>query len=293
MKLFSDIKNINKYILNPKHTVEEKYTTTQKWRILFSALLYDIIIAFVIAIPILYAIDAFIIPLETNDEFNEFSFAELFFFVVILAPILEEIMFRLPLKFSRNILMLFDSKKNSIENFWIKYFKHIFYIFSFAFALVHITNYKNTQTVFYILAPLIVFIQGFGGLIIGYIRMHLGFLWGILSHALYNFIVAIVVSLIFHNDILLEKKNDIIDLKIHELHYHNHKQKKEVNFNENTITSIHWNDETIQKLLDTLYNKQYKTFDNHLTKVKLTTTKPISKKEFLEILKEEYRIEKE
>lgn len=293
MKIISDIKNINKYILNPKHTVEEKYTTTQKWRILFSAILYKFAFALIIVAPIWKVIDEYII-LEYTSITDKWSITYMLFIIAFFLPFIEELIFRLPLKYNRNyffqILEIFTF--SNLENFWFKYFKSFFYIFSFGFALVHISNYNNTQPVFYLFAPLIVLSQGLGGLIYGYIRMNLGFWWSFLTHGLFNFLILICLELPFHNTIHLEKNNDTINLKVQKLTYYDSNEKKEVNFDKNTITSIHWNDETIQKLLDTLYNKQYKTFDNHLAKVKLETTKPISKKEFLEILKEEYRIEK-
>lgn len=292
MRILSDIKHINKYILNPYHDVETGFTTKEKWRITLSALVYDLIVSIAIIAPMMFLIDYYLIALESTDTIIKMTLFKIFFFTVIIAPLFEEIIFRLPLKFNRNPLKVFDNSKSRIENFWKKYFKPTFYILSFAFALIHITNYENRQPLFYILTPIIVLSQGFGGLIIGYIRMHLGFKWAILNHALFNLIVIVVFGLISHQNVVFEKKNNNIDLKINDLSYYEGNYKLNFKLIDTKIVSINMNNETVQVLLDSLYNHRYKTVDNHLAKVKLTTKEPIDKEAFLEILKEEYRIEK-
>lgn len=292
MKIISDIKHINKYILNPYHDVANNFSTKEKWRILFSSVLYKLVFAIFIGLPIIKLVEQVSPPLEFSEVFEKESLLGTFLLIVIVVPFIEEILFRLPLNFYRNPLIIFDDSKSKIEIFWKKYFKYIFYIFSIGFALVHITNYKNQETIFYLFAPLLVISQWFGGIIYGYIRMHLGFLWGFLCHAFFNFIVAIIPIILFHNTSVFEKKNDTIDLTINELNYYEKNDRLSLKLIDNKVISISMNDETIQVLLDTLYNKQYKTVDNHLAKVELTTKEPISKEELLEILKEEYRIEK-
>lgn len=288
-KLISNIKNINRYILNPYHNVVEKYSKNEKWKILLSALLYSLVFALCIATPTVFLIDEYIVPLKPN--IIEFPFVVFFFLAVISAPILEELAFRLPLKFDTNILMIFDSK-DKIEQFWIKYFKPIFYFIAFSFAILHaVSNFNNSGIVFYLVAPFIVFSQGFGGLILGYIRMHLGFWWGVLHHLLFNFTVIILTTFFFHNKLNFEEKSNTFSVKMYDLQYYENNPIKQVEFDKNSIKTILWNNITLQKLLDSVYDKKYKTTDNQLIKIELNTTKPISKNEMLNVLKENYNIE--
>ena len=91
---------------------------------------------------------------------------------VILAPLLEETIFRAP-------LVLFRSSP---------IFKYLFYAFTLIFGFYHITNFETTTTIL-LLSPLLVSPQISVGAILGYIRIRFGFLWAIALHALYNFVL--------------------------------------------------------------------------------------------------------
>ena len=234
MKILKDIKNINAYILNPKHNIDIHYSSKEKWRILFNCLVYDIIILIFLVYPILIGIDRYIVPFVSSNIIDKSSLIDISLYFIIIAPIFEELIFRLPLKYEHNYLFnviqnIINKESNTLEKFWITYFKPIFYLFSFGFALVHITNYENNQTIFYLLAPLIVLSQGIGGLILGYVRMHLGLKWAILNHALFNFIIIILIPMLFsHNSLVLENKNDTIDLKIQLIEFYDKQEKNKL-----------------------------------------------------------------
>lgn len=93
----------------------------------------------------------------------------------VVAPILEEFIFRAP-------LTLFKSKKT---------FKIAFYLFTIAFGLVHITNFDiTTKTILF--APILVLPQIILGGYLGFIRIRFGLLWAILLHACYNGFLMII-----------------------------------------------------------------------------------------------------
>ena len=92
--------------------------------------------------------------------------------IIILAPLIEEGMFRFWLGYFRN---------------W-NYFKWLYYISALLFGGIHIFNYQfNNSHYFFI--PFITMSQTFGGLMLGYIRIIYGFWYGVLLHALFNSLV--------------------------------------------------------------------------------------------------------
>ena len=141
-------------------------------------------------IPLIYLMD--LLPDRSTTIYP------LTFKVLVLIPLFEELIFRLPLRFSaRNIfisigiLVVLLMNKNfnlyislgsglliayipfskvfsmnllkKIENSYIKYYKYIFYLGAFIFGFIHIFNYENLETIHLIIAPLIVINQIFMG----------------------------------------------------------------------------------------------------------------------------------
>jgi membrane protease YdiL (CAAX protease family) len=89
---------------------------------------------------------------------------------VVLAPILEECIFRAPIS-------LFKNKQ--------KYFKYIFYGFALLFGFVHIFNYEITPEIL-LFSPLLVAPQISLGLLLGYLRVKLSLIYSITLHMLFN-----------------------------------------------------------------------------------------------------------
>lgn len=143
--------------------------------------------------------------------------------VIIVSPVIEEVVFRLPLifepvfialslsvivtalvhKVSNNtfsaivFLILFyliyklaSINKSKLLFFWQRNFKMIFYVFSIAFGLVHIGNYHFTEPWHYFLAPVLVFPQIVIGFILSFTRLYYykGFLICIIFHILLNLV---------------------------------------------------------------------------------------------------------
>lgn len=143
---------------------------------------------------------------------------------VLLAPIVEEAVFRLPMKYSYVrmftaccivLAMLFafidsevtigliaisffllvaifhfidqrnDNQINEqMASLWETYFYIPFWILTACFALLHLTNFGNPFPLY--LAPLLVLPQFVLGAVLGYIRTGFGFVFAVLFHALHN-----------------------------------------------------------------------------------------------------------
>src|SRR5699024_5108010 len=83
-----------------------------------------------------------------------------FFLTVIIIPFIEEIIFRLFLRFRRNyflqiIISLFPQTKNPVSIFWNKKFGYIFYLSAIVFAFIHITNYDSNDNIIYLIPILV------------------------------------------------------------------------------------------------------------------------------------------
>ena len=145
------------------------------------------------------------------------------FKLIFFIPILEETVFRLPLKFSKQNLFLslaalhFTLFYHSYSLFiliiisltialipymrlipvafytrlgliWKKYFPLIYYGLAICFGLVHLSNFQNLRIAHYLVFPLIVSNQIIMGLIFGYVRVTFenGFIYSVLLHFLIN-----------------------------------------------------------------------------------------------------------
>jgi hypothetical protein len=101
---------------------------------------------------------------------------------VLLAPVMEEFLFRWPMRFFKGS----------------PHFKIIFYAITLLFGFYHLLNYEITPTVLFF-SPLLVAPQVVIGAILGFMRVRFGLLWAIILHASYNLIL-IGPILFFHPD---------------------------------------------------------------------------------------------
>ncbi len=146
-----------------------------------------------------------------------------FFLVVFLAPVMEEIIFRLslvfnPINISLSLATLFGLIVNKVSDviiaitvfftlffllyrlafiyrtslisFWNKKFIYIFYCLAIIFGLVHLSNYKFVEVSQYLIAPLLILPQLALGFILSFTRLYFekGFLICIFIHILMNMI---------------------------------------------------------------------------------------------------------
>lgn len=143
-----------------------------KLRIVVALLQWGIVIGVTIGIINQWLIGLLKMDLGEHaiEKFLEnYSMVTLFLMAVVIAPAIEEILFRGP-------LIWFKNKT---------FFKSIFYASVLLFAAVHLTNFELSEQVFNI-APLLVAPQLILGVFLGYVRVKLGLLWSICLHSLYN-----------------------------------------------------------------------------------------------------------
>lgn len=110
---------------------------------------------------------------------KEFSKIQVVLFTVILAPLLEELIFRAPITAFKNP----------------KYFGFFFYLLAILFGYIHITNFEISQNIL-LVSPILVLPQILLGGYLGFIRVRFGLIWSIALHASYNGIL-VSISLLF------------------------------------------------------------------------------------------------
>lgn len=165
-----------------KPILEEDQNTDIKYRFtIFSHLLIISLVTGIVISP-LFSLLEYLNLIDMNTHKVEEMFAgmskiQMLLIGAIVAPLMEEVIFRAP-------ITLFKNKKT---------FKIAFYSFAILFGFVHISNFEITTNVL-LLSPLLVLPQILLGGYLGFIRIRFGLHWAIFLHAAYN---GILITLSF------------------------------------------------------------------------------------------------
>jgi membrane protease YdiL (CAAX protease family) len=126
---------------------------------------------------------------KENKEYQGFYalFYTLFFLlmVVVIVPFIEELLFRLYLRFKDNNLTHFVILLASVTGKVNKHKIKTFYFSAIMFALFHLSNYELNSLVFF-LSPILIAPQFIAGLFLGYLRIKYNLFVGYFMHAIHN-----------------------------------------------------------------------------------------------------------
>ena len=234
----------------------------------------------------------YIVKLE--DISLDINFFELIAAVVILLPLLEEFIFRFPLKFNRNYLARMASWLSNgwVENNWGSIFKYFLYVMIALFGFVHIANYENKELVFFLISPFIVGSQLLGGIILSYCRIKLGFIWAVLQHCLFNFIIIGSGLFFYHNQNIVAFSSEGLTFQVTELLYLDDEQPYyESEYKGDTLYSINAHNISIHRLVDSLQTTGPLPYDDTWVKVQLKSERGITKTEVLALLQKEIKFD--
>lgn len=284
------IKDILTWIKNPNDIALDIKLKTKVF-LLFQMLLLDIVIATMIA-GLTYLIHMYVIKLDYPliDEAPLLLLVLAVFFL----PFVEEIIFRLPLKYKRNYLFqIADSLiGNWIKNRWKRFFKYFMYFMVLAFGLIHLTNYTNTEPIFYCLAPIIVGSQILGGFILSYTRIKLGFIWAFVQHGLFNLFGIIMTVLFFHNHDIMNISTPEYNLKITELAYiYVEDSYYDSDFDGDVFYSIDAEDVSLQSIIDNVSMDHDEVYDDVWVDFYFESKDGIDSKEIIKLIKENIKFE--
>lgn len=224
-------KELFDYLKNPKYVLflrkENVFLTALK-----SYLLYLLFVGLGYSIVYTVLNNIVDIPIDRAKQIPQFfenRKALFFLYFAILVPLAEEMLFRLPLRFSilniliANMLLLisialsFDillsyivligivylsflfvllrQFKNNIKNLWERRFPFIFYFLSIAFGLVHLSNFEiqNSEQIF--IALILILPQLLLGVYLSFLRMYFeyGILITIIFHVFLNSVAFLVI----------------------------------------------------------------------------------------------------
>ncbi len=163
------------FLKYPRYIQDENTNFEYRFRVFRNLLAISILISLTLGV----AIGAFEIIFKLNFGtnaidvlFEDVSMLGFFALAVFIAPILEELIFRGPMRFFKNHGV----------------FAYVFYILTLSFGFYHLTNFKITTTTL-LFSPLLVAPQISVGIFLGYIRVRFGLIWSISLHAAYNLVL--------------------------------------------------------------------------------------------------------
>jgi membrane protease YdiL (CAAX protease family) len=181
----------------------------------FKILAIDFLFSFVITVIMSIASELGLFDAENHEVMEMMKSMTpigFMFTAVILLPFIEEVIFRLPLRYKSNIILrgvewfsvIFGKNvkmevRSAFESIYAKYFKILFYTSAIFFALLHIMNYQFSFSVL-LLFPLLILPQLLFGMFGGFVRLKLGFFWGASLHFAHNLIFLSVPLIMMMSD---------------------------------------------------------------------------------------------
>ncbi|NER11186.1 hypothetical protein SAMN06265375_104176 [Muriicola jejuensis] len=174
------LKHLWSFALKPEYTAYRGISTDVRIKVLASAVFWNLLLGIGLAI----LAEGIFISLgieqgehKTVEMFSSYSLPQVFLLMVILAPLIEESLFRGPLVFFRKS----------------PYFPFAFYMSCILFGLVHLGNFENSD---HLLpwTPLLVAPQTLMGFFLGFLRVRLGLEYAILMHMAHNGLLFLLIS---------------------------------------------------------------------------------------------------
>ncbi|MFQ3181634.1 MAG: membrane protease YdiL (CAAX protease family) [Polaribacter sp.] len=176
--------NLITYLKNPVLEKDPNTNLAYRFSIFFKILAISLLTGIIIA-PIFAIFEALqwvnMDNHKVQAQFENMGIFQIILLGAILAPVLEEAIFRGP-------ITAFKKTKS---------FKIAFYALALLFGFIHIFNFEITTNIL-LLAPLLVLPQILLGGYFGYIRVRFGIQWSMLLHGCYNGIL-ILISYLFES----------------------------------------------------------------------------------------------
>ncbi|MDO3695059.1 CPBP family intramembrane metalloprotease [Wenyingzhuangia sp. chi5] len=201
------------FLKKPVDKPDNNTTLNEKILKLFLILILDLVISTIIILllSILEKYGLFSTENYKLELLKSMSKSEVIILCIIVIPIIEELIFRLYLRYKNNYLLrllvsLFyitgRNRKNLIEKrikkIWYSKYGYIFYFSAILFGFVHILNYDLNKNLL-IFMPIITLPQIFVGILAGYLRVRFNLIWGYLLHAIHNLVCVLPFLFIGNN----------------------------------------------------------------------------------------------
>ena len=289
------IQKFLQFLKSPKDRFAEPVTSTDRYRIFTVLFFAAMLLNLLVIVPLLGWVDEHVMEIEKSNMLSGFTIWFLLFIAAVFAPVWEEFVFRFPLKLERNYLVRWADKivgKPVFSNFWNRHFAVIFYLIALLFGFVHSFNFTNEwNALFLVLLPLLILSQSITGLFLGYIRLRLGFLWAVLFHACFNFVLITAAYLSYQHTEIINDKNTNYELRIVGLfcrdssssYFTQNKQKDKIYLIEGT--NMH-----LSTILNFETEQPYKIKDDPMVNFHFKSDRGMTEQELIKRLKEEFEI---
>ena len=273
------------FLKHPKD-VQTKESFKRKLQTIFILLGFEICLIYFVLAPLYYLMEP-LVSVKEELDYKEDTLLMSAISSIILAPVLEEIGFRLILRRNFPIKYIFSQK------LWDRIFPFLVYASSVIFGFVHLTNYTNDGFWFYVFSPIIIASQLIGGFIITFIRVKYNFFYGILYHALWNALIIFPLIFIDNFSSPYQEKTEKYSIEISEKHFFDKDEKQvfKIDSLQGKIYKIEVEQYSFQHFLHSLYQGNKYQINDAFIKMKFDSQKGVTKEELIEILKKEYDIE--
>jgi len=212
------------FLKNPRQDIRSEQELPEQLKEIFLIFICTFIIVIVVVAPLMFSLlDMENIPNKLQELSENISELQFFLLGVIAAPLLEELVFRFPLKYRKGILLIllaflsillfFLANKFLNQQYAVilalllfvpyalllitqaspiseqglkKLFPFVFYLTAAMFGFAHVSNYALDPSLWY-MTPVLVMPQLLLGMILGFVRLRYGLWASILMHAMNNF----------------------------------------------------------------------------------------------------------
>lgn len=180
------IRKVVEFLRNPVFIADENKEIGYRFRVYFKLLAFALLCSVILGSLTEGLVSLFNIDLgehAMDDWDTKYSEIRIVLLAIIIAPLLEEIIFRGP-------LALFKNKS---------YFNLIYYFSILSFGAIHLANFEDLGNSYWI-APLLIAPQLSMGVFLGFIRIKFSLLWSMLLHAGYNLVLTspIIIMKLFN-----------------------------------------------------------------------------------------------
>ncbi len=270
-------------------------TSTHRYRIFTVLFFAAMLLNLLVIVPLLGLVDEYVMEIEESNMLSGFTIWFLLFLTVVFAPLWEELVFRFPLKPERNYVVRFLDKlagRPLFSKFWNRNFAVIFYLIALLFGFVHSFNFTNEwNALFLVLLPLLILSQSITGLFLGYIRLRLGFLWAVLFHACFNFVLITAAYLSYQHTEIINHKNTNYELRVVGLFCRDSSNTYfTYDKREGKIFMVQGTNIDLQFFLNSFLDKEYKVRDGELVHLYFKSDKGLTEQELIKLLKEDFEI---
>lgn len=246
----------------------------------------ELCFTFAVLAPLHDHISELYIISQSRIQYPSHIAANLFAAAVIMGPLLEEILFRLVLRYQGFTEMIFSRAK------WDRLFPYLVYGISVVFGLAHLKHYSNDFTLLLMLSPLIIGSQIVGGVTLAYVRVRFSLIWSIVLHMLWNgSLFCLFAYLHAYGDPYTETTRDYtVEIKEVEFYDPSRSQELTIDTLDGMLHALSTRQLSFQHTLDSLYGADQYRVNDLLIDIDLVSEKGIHMDSLIPILSKEHKV---